>query len=231
MDRELIHRLAEREINKSALLAAGCGAIPTPYIDVAGTIVVQMNMTKNLCELYGIEWNEHIVKGLIGSVLGNIGKRTVASMVKSVPFIGTAIGGFANATLSYVSTIALGKAFVKYVQMNKTVKSVKDIDFGIFTEMYKGFSKQASSFSNAIKEKLGNQKIKSEPEDDGKESLTSYGERIFGGKIKFEAWLQKPHSLLQGKKPISLLLSTKVEEHGMLRRLIEIYAEKEAAKA
>lgn len=231
MDKELIHRLAEKEINKSALLAAGCGAIPTPYIDVAGTIVVQMNMTKNLCELYSVEWNEHVVKGLIGSILGNIGKRTVASMAKSVPLIGTAIGGFANATLSYASTIALGKAFVKYMELNKTVKSVKDIDLGIFTDMYKSFSSQASSFSDVIKEKLGGQRPKTEPSNGGKEPLINYGERIFGGKGKFEAWLQKPHSLLQEKKPISLLLSTKVEDHGMLRRLIEIHADKEAVKA
>jgi uncharacterized protein (DUF697 family) len=222
MDKELIQRLAEKEINKSAILAAGCGAIPTPYLDVAGTIALQMNMVKNLCELYEVEWNEHIGKGLIGAVLGNIGKRTVASMVKSVPIIGTAIGGFANATLSYASTVAMGKTFMKYMDVNKTVKNVKDIDLGIFSDMYKGFSSQATSFTEAIKKKMG----AGQSESKQPETLTAFGERSFGSKANFEAWLQKPNSLLEGGKPINLLFSTKTEDHDKLRRLIELNAEK-----
>ena len=219
MDKELINRLAEKEINKSAVLAAGCGAIPAPYMDIAGTIAVQRNMVKNLCELYSVEWNEHIVKGLIGSILGNIGKRTVASMVKSIPFIGTAVGGFANATLSYVSTIAMGKAFIKYMEVNKTVKSVKDIDLGVFTDMYKAFSSQASSISSAIKDNLMGTSGSKQAEQD---PIITLGERVFGGREKFDEWLKKPHSYLGDRTPLSLLLSTKKEDHDLLRRLIEL---------
>lgn len=223
MDKELIQRLAEKEVNKSALLAAGCGAIPSPYLDVASTIAVQLNMVKNLCELYSVEWNEHVGKGLIGAVLGNIGKRTVASMVKSVPLIGQTVGSFANATLSYVSTVALGKAFMKYMEVNKTVKNVKDIDFGILTDMYNGFSSQASSFADVIKKKIGKQ-----ANAGGEEPLTVYGERMFAGKEGFEKWLYASNPLFDGNKPITLLLSTKQEDHDKLRRLIQLGTEKRA---
>ena len=224
MKKELIERLAEKEINNSAILSAGCGAIPAPYLDIAGTIAIQMNMTKNLCQLYEVEWNEHAVKGLLGSILGNVGKRTVASMAKSIPIIGTAVGGFANATLSYASTIALGRAFVKYMEMNKAVKNVKDIDLGILTDLYKGFSSQASSISSVLKDKMrGTKEEKPDtPSQLEPDSLIVLGERVFGSREAFNKWLKHPHDYLDQKTPLEFLLSTDKKDHDTLRRLIQL---------
>ncbi len=230
MEKEIQRKLADKEITNSALLSAGCGAIPVAYLDVAGTIAIQTRMIKNLCDIYGVQWDEHIVKGLLGSVLGNIGKRTIASMIKSIPLVGQTIGSFANAMLSYASSIALGRAFVKYMEVNSTIKSVKDIDLGVFTDFYNSFSSQASAMAEGVREKLrGQKKDQSQPHSsDGKEPLTKYGERIFGSQEKFTAWMNKPNAMIQNKKPIDLFMSSKEEDHDKVRRLITVYAESKA---
>jgi len=154
MQTETQHKLAEKEINSSILISAGCGAIPVSYIDIAATITTQMRMVKNLCDIYEVKWDEHIMKGLLSSVLGNIGKRMGASMLKSIPIIGPIAGGFTNAILSGVSTYAIGHAFIKYIQLNSSIKSVKDIDVKAFTSIYDDFNKKASSVAQMIKDKL-----------------------------------------------------------------------------
>jgi len=237
MQTETQHKLAEKEINSSILISAGCGAIPVSYIDIAATITTQMRMVKNLCDIYEVKWDEHIMKGLLSSVLGNIGKRMGASMLKSIPIIGPIAGGFTNAILSGVSTYAIGHAFIKYIQLNSSIKSVKDIDVKAFTSIYDDFNKKASSVAQMIKDKLRGvggtpNDTEKAPKQEDSESVVKYGERIFGAKEKFHSWLNKANPLIEGKKPIELLLSTEASDHEKVRRLIQIHAEsKTKAKA
>lgn len=209
--------LAEKKINSSVLMAAGCGAIPISYIDVGSTMAVQLNMVKGLCDIYEVEWDEHAVKGLLASAVGNIGKRMGASMLKNIPLIGTVIGGFANAVLSGISTYAMGHAFIKYVSVNSTIKSVKDIDMGIFSGMGSDMMKQTGEIARIIKEKLTGSSNKSESTY---ASITEQGQRTFGSKEKFNAWLNTENPTLGGTKPLELLLSSDDKDRDRLKKLI-----------
>lgn len=211
--------LAEKKINGSVLLAAGCGAIPISYIDVGSTMAVQLRMIKDLCDIYEVEWDEHVVKGLVASAVGNIGKRMGASMLKSIPIVGTVIGGFANATLSGVSTYAMGHAFVKYMNVNSTVKSVKDIDMGVLSGMSANIVKQTADIARTIREKLLTRTPKSASNDT---SIIEQGEKVFGSKEKFNAWLNTKNPILGGAKPLELLLSADDKDHERIKRLIAL---------
>jgi len=211
--------LAEKKINGSVLLAAGCGAIPISYIDVGSTMAVQLRMIKDLCDIYEVEWDEHVVKGLVASAVGNIGKRMGASMLKSIPIVGTVIGGFANATLSGVSTYAMGHAFVKYMNVNSTVKSVKDIDMGVLSGMSANIVKQTADIARTIREKLLTRTPKSASNDT---PIIEQGEKVFGSKEKFNAWLNTKNPILGGAKPLELLLSADDKDHERIKRLIAL---------
>lgn len=221
--------LAEKQINSSTLMAAGCGAIPVSYVDIGSTVVVQMNMMKNLCDIYEVKWDDHAMKGLLASAVGNIGKRTGASMLKSIPIVGTILGGFANATLSGISTYAMGHAFVKYMKMNNTVNSLKDIDLGVMSSMGVDILKRAGDVANTIKEK-----VRSVKEDVGEASSGTHvpifarGEKAFGGKDKFNAWLNTKNPILGGAKPIELLLSSDESENAKLSKLIDLCQQEQA---
>lgn len=228
-------RLAEDEINTATLLAVGCGAIPFAMVDIATTMAVQMRMLKKLCAIYEVKWDDHFMKSLLGSVLGNVAKRMGASMVKSIPFVGQTLGSFTNAMLSGMSTYAIGNAFVRYMQVNSAVKSVKDIDVKNFTSMYESFEKQAESIKATLKKKLqdlmGGAGSETTAEAKPKESIAKYGERMFLTKEKYMAWLHKNNPMLNGEKPIDLLLSENEKDHEKVRRLITLHFESKKAKA
>jgi len=232
-------RLAEDEINTATFLAVGCGAIPFAMVDIATTMAVQMRMLKKLCAIYEVKWDDHFMKSLLGSVLGNVAKRMGASMMKNIPFVGQTLGSFTNAMLSGMSTYAIGNAFVRYMQVNSAVKSVKDIDVKDFTSMYESFEKQADSIKTTLKKKLrdlmGGEESEAKPETTAqakpKESIAKYGERMFTTKEKYMAWLHKSNPMLNGEKPIDLLLSEDEKDHEKVRRLITLHFEGRKAKA
>ena len=225
MNKELQNKLADKEVNQAILLATGCGAIPAPIIDMGATIFVQMRMMRNLCDIYEVKWDEHIGKSFIGSIVGTLGKRAGASMLKSIPIAGSIVGGFANAILSGASTYAMGNAFIKYMQMNSAVKSLGDIDKKVFGGLYEDMSKQTGSIMNMIRQKLFGQKMEEKTQSQSSINLSALGKQTFGDDAKFFEWLRTPNQMMENKLPIELMLSSDEKDHVKLKRLIEIHAE------
>lgn len=214
--------LADKKINGSVLMAAGCGAIPISYIDVGSTMAVQIKMLKDLCDIYEVEWDDHVVKGLLASTAGNIGKRMGASMLKSIPIIGTVVGGFANATLSGISTYVIGHAFVRYMNANAALKSVKDIDMKVFSGMGADAMKQATGMVDTIKKRFFKQSESGSEEG----TLIEYGEKTLGSSQNFSSWLNTENPILGGSKPVDLLLSDNEDDRKRLRSLLELMNQK-----
>jgi len=80
--------------------AMGAGAIPVPFVDVLGIAAVQLRMVKQLCALYGLEFNERDARSLIAALLASMGSVAVGtsllgSLLKVVPVLGQALGGAA----------------------------------------------------------------------------------------------------------------------------------------
>ena len=229
MQNETKRKLAEKVIDRQVLMSVGCGAIPIPLLDMAAVFGIKKKMIRDLCLIYEVEFNEHIAKSLLASTVGTIGRRMGASFFKSIPFIGSVIGGVASATLSGVSTYAMGHAFMRYMEVNASVKSLKDIDTKVFGSLFDSISKQAETIKERIKGKVG--VIPSEePVVARQESILAYGTRAFGGYEKFQDWLKKPNSFLSGEKPMSLMLSEKEEDQSVLRRLIQLHFEETKSK-
>src|SRR5262245_40082437 len=95
---------ASQLVERFALWSGAAGLIPIPVVDVATVAGLQLQLLRRLSELYGVPFSENRGKSIIASLMGSMIPATsgmgVASALKSVPIIGTAIG---TLTMSGVS--------------------------------------------------------------------------------------------------------------------------------
>lgn len=94
------------------MYSLGAGLVPIPLLDIAAVSVVQLDMLRQLAKLYGKDFKESSGKGLISAISGSTMARMGASMVKSIPGIGSILGGVTMSALSGASTYAVGQVFI-----------------------------------------------------------------------------------------------------------------------
>ena len=102
---------ARKIIQSNALFAAAGGAIPVPVLDVGAVTLVQLDMLKALCKLYGVDYSELQGKAIITALSGSLMARMSASVFKLVPVVGSLLGGLSMAAFSAANTYSLGKVF------------------------------------------------------------------------------------------------------------------------
>lgn len=112
--------------------AASAGLIPVPGADLAAVTAVQLNMLRQLANLYQIKFMDNIGKNIITAVAGSSVARVAASLIKVIPGVGTVIGDMSMAAMSGASTYALGKMFARHFANGGTldnfdVKSSKKV--------------------------------------------------------------------------------------------------------
>jgi uncharacterized protein (DUF697 family) len=112
---------ADMVIRNHIMWSMGAGFIPVPIADLFAVTAVQLDMVRQMCKLYDIDFKETEGKALIttltGSSLARLGSR---ALVKLIPGIGSYIGGVSLAILSGASTYALGEVFKKHFETGGT---------------------------------------------------------------------------------------------------------------
>ncbi len=114
-------------IKKNVLYSMGAGAIPIPLLDLAAVTAVQMDMIKQLCDLYYKDYNEVTGKALIAALTGSMTARYGASIVKTIPGIGSLLGGVSMVVLSGASTYAVGQVCANFLAGNVNLENI-DVD-------------------------------------------------------------------------------------------------------
>lgn len=98
------------------------GAIPIPIADIVAVTAIQMDMLRQLSELFDVDFNSELGKSLISSLIGSTIGTTIgrmgASAVKAIPGIGTILGIGSQVILSGATTYAIGKVFQSHFQNN-----------------------------------------------------------------------------------------------------------------
>ena len=88
--------------------------MPVPLLDIAAVTAIQIDMLRQLAGVFEVDYSQStgkvFVSGLTGGTLARIG----ASLVKSVPGIGTVIGGISMPLLSGASTYAVAQVAVAH---------------------------------------------------------------------------------------------------------------------
>ncbi len=114
--------LASQLVNRLSLLSGAAGLIPVPLVDVAAVGGVQLQMLRRLSEIYGIPFSDNMGKSIIASLAGSVIPAStatattmgVASLVKSVPGVGTVVGALTMPAFSAGSTYIIGKVFIQH---------------------------------------------------------------------------------------------------------------------
>jgi len=107
-------------IRNHVVWSMGAGMIPLPVIDVFAMSAVQLDMVRQMCRLYQVNFNGMQGKSLITALVGSGIARAGASALKLIPGIGTVIGSVALPVLSGASTYALGQVFKQHFETGGT---------------------------------------------------------------------------------------------------------------
>ena len=134
--------------------AVAVGLIPIPFVDVAGVTALQLEMIKQLCKQYGIDFNEVQSKSLIGTQIAaaasNFLARLGTSALKSLPLVGSAVGSASTAVLSGASTYALGQVFLNHLDGGGTLAN---FDLSSVKKLYEEKVEEGKEYAKQMAEK------------------------------------------------------------------------------
>lgn len=105
----------DKAIRQYTIGSMGVGLIPVPLIDIAALTAVQLKLLHRMANIYQKPFVQSEVKplltALVGSTITVSVARTLSSLVKFVPLIGSTTGMMTMPVLAGASTYAVGKAF------------------------------------------------------------------------------------------------------------------------
>ncbi len=149
---------ADKIIKNHVWFSVVPGWIPVPFIDLAAISAVQIDMIKQLCELYEKDYSSQRGKAVTLALFNTIGGRlpayAIRSALKSVPGIGWALGGASLAAFAGASTYATGLVFKEHFDSGGTLK---DINPESFREFYQ---KQFTKGKEVVEEIIEEEKAK-----------------------------------------------------------------------
>lgn len=135
-------------IKNHMMWSMGAGFIPVPIADVFAVGAIQLDMIRQLCNLYEVNYKDTEGKAVISSMTGSIIARVGARAIKFIPGVGTVIGGVTLAILSGASTYALGEVFKKHFETGGTFL---DFDPKRLKKVYDEMFEKGKDYAKKIK--------------------------------------------------------------------------------
>jgi len=137
--KSMSHQIKEeaREIIQDHVLySMGAGLIPLFLIDIAAITAVQMEMIKQLCQTYDVDFHETrgkaIVTALTGTTLGRLAGYGIGSALKVIPGLGTFLGGVTLSVTAGATTFAVGQVFANHFEHGGSIFDLDPEDFKRF---------------------------------------------------------------------------------------------------
>jgi uncharacterized protein (DUF697 family) len=126
---------AETIIRNHVIWSLGAGFIPIVAADVLAVSALQLDMIRQLCRVYDINFSETQGKAIVTSLTSStIARLSATSVTKLIPVVGTILGGVTNSIFAGASTYALGEVFKKHFESGGTIL---DFDPDRLKKLYK----------------------------------------------------------------------------------------------
>ncbi len=135
-------------VKNHMMWSMGAGFIPIPVADVFAVSAIQLDMIRQLCNLYEVSYKDTEGKAVISALTGSVLARVGARAIKFIPGVGTVIGGVTLAVLSGASTYALGEVFKKHFETGGTFL---DFDPSRLKKMYDEMFEKGKTYASKIK--------------------------------------------------------------------------------
>lgn len=139
---------AEGIIRYHTFLSMGAGAIPIPLADLTAVLALQMDMIKQLSEVYEMDYLDLSGKAFITSVTGSVAARMGASLIKFIPGVGSIVGAVSMSIMSGASSYAVGKVCANYFENNI---NLNDIDPETAKRMFEEEFKKGKKVAKEMK--------------------------------------------------------------------------------
>jgi len=111
---------ANSVIKNHMIWSMGAGFIPVPIADLFAVSAIQLDMIRQLCKVYDINFKETEGKAIITALTGSGLARLGARAIKFIPGVGSILGGVTLAILSGASSYAIGEVFKKHFETGGT---------------------------------------------------------------------------------------------------------------
>jgi uncharacterized protein (DUF697 family) len=134
-------------IQNHMIWSMGAGFIPIPIVDLFAVSAIQLDMIRQMCKVYDINFKETEGKAIITALTGSSLARIGARAVKFIPGVGSILGGVTMAVLSGGSTYALGEVFKKHFETGGTFL---DFDPGRLKKYYNEKFEKGKDFAAKI---------------------------------------------------------------------------------
>ncbi len=118
---------AKRIIENHVVWAMGGGLMPIPLLDIVAVTAIQMDMLRQLTELYDMDFDAEMGKSFVSALTGSTFAKFGSSLIKGIPVVGSVIGGISMMVLSGASTYAVGQIAVDMLEREIALSDV-DID-------------------------------------------------------------------------------------------------------
>lgn len=148
---------ADTVIRNHVLWSMGASyVIPLPIADVFAVSALQLDMIRQLCRVYDIDFAETQGKAIVSSLTTSTMARAGArSLIKLVPGLGTVVGGITVAAVNGASTYALGQVFRRHFSTGGTIL---DFDTDRLKKMYQEQFEKGKSVATKWKEEADAEK-------------------------------------------------------------------------
>lgn len=146
---------ADEIIRKHIMFSLGAGLVPIPVMDIVGVSVIQLDMLRQLSRLYGVAFKEDLGKSYISAIGGTTLARIGASFIKTIPGIGSVIGGVSMSALSGGMTYALGEVFKNHFAEGG---SLSDVNVNEAKKVYKEEFEKGKKVAKEMEKNKGKSK-------------------------------------------------------------------------
>lgn len=114
--------LADSIIRNHVVWSCGAGMIPVPLLDIGGVSAIQLDMVRQLCKVYSVDFSETQGKAMITTMVSSsLAKMGARVAIKLIPGIGSVLGGLSMAIMSGASTYALGQVYKTHLENGGTI--------------------------------------------------------------------------------------------------------------
>ncbi|MBR9919196.1 MAG: DUF697 domain-containing protein [Bacteroidetes bacterium] len=126
---------ADTIVRNHVIWSMGAGMIPVLIADIFAVSALQLDMIKQLCRVYDVNFSETQGKAIVTSLTSStIARVTAGSLIKIIPGVGSLLGGVTVSIFAGASTYALGEVFKKHFESGGTIL---DFDPARLRKMYK----------------------------------------------------------------------------------------------
>lgn len=168
----------------------GAALIPFPGADLLAVSAVQLNMLRQLAQLYNVGFMDSLGQNIISAVVGSSAARLGASLVKAIPGVGTIIGELSMPALSGASTYALGKVVATHFHLGG---SLDNLDL---RNARRGYESEMEDGKKVAEQLAKNPPPTASPTDEAMDKLKKLAELKAAGIITDEEFGQLKGKLL-----------------------------------